>query len=115
MEVEQTMRDTLFLTLLFDFYGDLLTTKQRDYYDLHYNQDLTLQEIAEQNGVSRQSVWDMIRRAEQSLREFEEKTGLVAKMLHRREVIGEIREILSRLRKKAEIERVIALLDSLDE
>ena len=91
------MDDTLFRTLLFDFYGDLLTEKQRDYYDLHYNQDLSLQEIAEQYGTSRQAVWDIIRRSEQSLRDIEEKTGLVSRAMKRRGVIEELLELTERL------------------
>ena len=50
--------------MLLDFYGELLTDKQRECFDLHYNEDLSLAEIAEQLGVSRQGVWDNIRRAE---------------------------------------------------
>ena len=61
-------------TMLFDFFGELLTEKQRTYFDLHYNADLSLAEIAEQEGISRQGVWDIIRRAEATLRHAEEKT-----------------------------------------
>ena len=56
--------ETVWRTMLFDFYGDLLTDKQREYYDLHYNQDLSLAEIAASSGISRQGVWDNIRRAD---------------------------------------------------
>lgn len=78
------MDDTVLHTLLFDFYGDLLTGKQREYYDLHYNSDLSLFEIAEMNGTSRQAVWDVIRRAEQTLRDIEAKTGLIARAARQR-------------------------------
>lgn len=63
--------------MLLDFYGELLTDKQRECFDLHYNEDLSLSEIAEQSGISRQGVWDNIRRAQAALDEMEEKTGLV--------------------------------------
>ena len=66
-------------TMLFDFYGELLTEKQREYFDLHYNEDLSLAEIAALTGISRQGVWDIIRRAEATLRDIEAKTGLVAR------------------------------------
>ena len=71
------MEDRIMQSMLLDFYGELLTERQRSCYDLHVNEDLSLSEIAEQSGISRQGVWDNIRRAEQSLREIEEKTGLV--------------------------------------
>ena len=58
-------------TMLFDFYGELLTEKQREYFDLHYNEDLSLAEIAALTGISRQGVWDIIRRAEATLRDIE--------------------------------------------
>lgn len=84
------MSDTAMRALLFDFYGDLLTIKQRDCFDLHYNEDLSLAEIAEQQGISRQSVWDMIRRAEQSLVEIETKTGLIARFNERRSILKDV-------------------------
>lgn len=69
--------ETVWRTMLFDFYGDLLTDKQREYYDLHYNQDLSLAEIAASSGISRQGVWDNIRRADAALRDTEARLGLV--------------------------------------
>ena len=60
------MDEQLMRVMLFDFYGELLTAKQRMYFHLHYNEDLSLSEIAEQEGISRQGVWDIIRRAEEA-------------------------------------------------
>lgn len=64
-------------SMLLDFYGELLTQKQRECFDLHYNEDLSLSEIANELGISRQGVWDNIRRAEAALTEIESKTGLI--------------------------------------
>lgn len=106
------MDSTAMRTMLLDFYGDLLTEKQREYFDLHYNSDLSLYEIAEQSGVSRQAVWDIIRRAEQSLNGYEAKTGLVARAARRRETVEELRAIAERIPDCAEKRQ---LLDRLDE
>lgn len=70
---------TLELTILFDFYGDILTEKQRELFDLYYNEDLSLAEIAEHLGITRQGVRDSIVRSEEILRNFEEKLGLAEK------------------------------------
>lgn len=84
-------------SMLFDFYGELLTDKQREYFDLHYNEDLSLAEIAEQSGISRQGVWDIIRRAEAAMTEIEEKTGLIKRFNERAAVLSELDEKLSEL------------------
>lgn len=107
------MDETLLRTLLFDFYGELLTDKQRECYDLHYNSDLSLQEIAEHYGATRQAVWDLIRRGERSLREYEARTGLVARALRRREKLSELRELVSALGESPARGRMLALLDEL--
>ena len=73
------MDEQLMRVMLFDFYGELLTAKQRNYFHLHYNEDLSLSEIAEQEGISRQGVWDIIRRAEEALKKKEAKIGLVGR------------------------------------
>jgi len=92
------MEEALFRTMLFDFYGELLTEKQKEYFDLHYNEDLSLAEIAAGEGISRQGVWDIIRRAEESMRRYEEKTGLVERFANQRELIAETEELVGRLR-----------------
>ena len=65
------------MALLFDFYGDMLTERQREFYDLYYNEDLSLSEIAENYGIARQGVRDVIVRAEAALTELEDKTGII--------------------------------------
>ena len=65
--------EALEMTLLFDYYGDLLTERQRSCVDMRYNQDLSLSEIAEELGVSRQGVYDNLSRAEALLRNMEER------------------------------------------
>jgi len=86
--------NTLRRSMLFDFYGELLTEKQREYYDLHFNEDLSLGEIAEQSGISRQGVWDIIRRADKILTETEEKTGLVRRFQQLRVQVDEIEQLV---------------------
>ena len=65
------------MTMLFDFYGDVLTDRQKEFYDLYYNEDLSLGEIAENYGITRQGVRDVIVRAENILTDMEDKTGLI--------------------------------------
>ena len=65
------------MAMLFDFYGDLLTERQREFFDLYYNEDLSLAEIAENYGISRQGVRDVIVRAEAAMSEVEEKTHII--------------------------------------
>ncbi len=69
--------EALEMTLLFDYYGELLTEKQRNCVDMRYNQDMSLGEIAQELGISRQGVYDNLNRAEGLLRNMEQKTGFV--------------------------------------
>lgn len=88
------MEKAVYLSLLLDFYGDLLTEKQRELADLYYNENLSLSEIAENGGISRQAVRDTLLRAEASLRETEEKTGLLARYTKLQKQIGEAEGLL---------------------
>ena len=63
------------MAMLFDFYGDVLTPRQKEFYDLYYNEDLSLAEIAENNGITRQGVRDAIKRGEGTILELEDKVG----------------------------------------
>ena len=89
--------DALEMTLLFDYYGDLLTDRQRMCFDLRHNQDLSLAEIAEELNVSRQGVHDNLSRAEMLLRNMEEKTGCVRRDLACRRVGMTIRTAVQEL------------------
>lgn len=64
---------------LLDFYGDVLTERRRDALDFYYNDDMSLSEIAEEMGISRQGVRDLIKKAEEELLFYEEKLGLAKK------------------------------------
>jgi hypothetical protein len=80
------------MTMLFDFYGEVLTDKQRDFFDLYHNHDMSLGEIAANESITRQGVRDVIVRATQVLRSMEEKLGLVARYKAVQANLAEIRE-----------------------
>ena len=82
--------DALEMTLLYDYYGELLTERQRLCFDMRYNQDLSLAEIAQELEVSRQGVFDNLSRAEALLRNMEEKTGCVRRDLTTRQAVQKI-------------------------
>ena len=85
------------MTMLFDFYGDLLTERQREFYDLYYNEDLSLAEIAENYGISRQGVRDVIVRAEAAMSEIEEKTQIIRRFHQSQTAIAAIDAAADRL------------------
>ncbi len=109
-EVRAVDNSAVMRSMLFDFYGELLTDKQREYFDLRYNEDLSLGEIAEQSGISRQGVWDIIRRAEAAMTDIEEKTGLIRRFLERNAQIDELAEQLKDLGAPEEILQKLARL-----
>ena len=82
--------DALEMALLFDYYGGMLTDKQRDCFDMRYNQDLSLGEIGETLGVSRQAVNDSLTRTEALLRRMEENIGCVKRDMSQRRALQEI-------------------------
>lgn len=82
---------------LFDFYGGLLTERQRFCLEMHYLNDLSLAEIAEELNVSRQAVHDTLRRTEQILQEYECKLGLVARYHQEQHSLQQVFHLLNRL------------------
>ena len=90
------------LIMLYDYYGDLLTERQRECFDLRYNQDMSLGEIGEELGISRQGVYDNLSRAEALLRNMEVKTGCVARDLQYRKTINTILRAVSTLDKHSD-------------
>ena len=88
------------MAMLYDFYGDLLTDRQKEFYDLYYNEDLSLAEIAENYGITRQGVRDVIVRAEAYLTEIEDKTGLIRRF---HTMPSQLREIADCIRQVTDL------------
>lgn len=88
------------IAFLLDFYGGLLTEKQQHCLDMHYNQDMSLAEIAETFSVSRQAIHDVLKRAENLLEEYEERLGLVKRFMRNRDDLTYIIERLKALAAK---------------
>ena len=113
--------DAYELALLFDTYGMMLTDKQRDCFDMRYNQDLSLGEIADTLGVSRQAVCDNLTRTEALLRRMEENIGCVKRDSIRRNVIHEILDAATVLDASSDpailesVQRIRAALHTLEE
>ena len=89
--------DALEMALLFDYYGGMLTDRQRDCFDMRYNQDLSLGEIGEAMGVSRQAVCDNLARTEALLRKMEDNIGCVRRSLRTRKAVQQIQEAARQL------------------
>ena len=105
------------VSLLYDFYGALLTDKQRKCIEMHFLNDFSLSEIADEFGVSRQAIYDIINRTRQMLVDYEGKLGLVRRYQTEQECIQDIFFIMKNLpddiKKKYQLEIVIHKLSRL--
>ena len=101
-------------TMLFDFYGELLTEHQRSIYEDAVYNDMSLGEIAQERGISRQGVHDLIKRCDKILQDYESKLHLVERFAKAKTTVGEI-ERLTRLENAVEqnpeqmIERLVEI------
>ena len=102
------------ISMLMDFYGGILTDKQLDALDLYYNEDLSLAEIAEQIGISRQGVRDLIKKAEEEIFFLEEKLGLAHKMsalrLHSENMLNIAKDVSLPDQLKIEMEEISKII-----
>ena len=88
------MNKILEQALLYDFYGELLTPHQKEIYEQFVLEDLSLSEIAEGAGISRQGVHDLVKRCQRSLEGYEAKLHLVERFLSVKEKVGEVEQML---------------------
>lgn len=104
------------VSMLFDFYGKLLTGKQREILSLHYEQDFSLGEIAEEYTVSRQAVHDILKRSENILEGFEAKLGLVKKFTAEREKLNLVFNLLCEVKgNHQQVEKIKKVIDEIVE
>lgn len=108
------MKD-LNISLLLDFYGNLLPEKQLDMMEQYYGEDLSLSEIAHNSGITRQGVHDNIKRAATELKQFEEKLGLISRFSDITDAANKIKKLLSRDMNPESVlyKEVLQLLDAI--
>jgi len=94
------------MCLLYDFYGDMLTDKQKEIFDLYYNDDLSLSEIAEITGITRQGVRDSVVRSEASMKLMEEKTGLIDRFNKTRETMNQVHQLVDAFAKSPDFHHI---------
>ena len=100
---------------LYDFYGELLTDHQKEVYEQFVLEDLSLGEIAREEGISRQGVHDLVKRCSQTLKGYEEKLHLVEKFMAIKEKTGTIKELLDGYEKERAEEIVKEIRNISDE
>lgn len=106
------MKDMARIPLLFDFYGPLLTARQQALIRAYYLEDLSLGEIAESEGVSRQAVHDLVHRAAAALAEYEQRLGFAAAHLARQDRLQAVATALAQSQVEEARRLVLALLEA---
>ena len=99
------------IAMLLDFYGQLLTPRQYEILDLHYNSDFSLGEIAGQLNISRQGVYDGVKKGKEALRQFEQKLGLVKRFSKHEQTLHRVLESLQGMQPVISGSSEAALLD----
>ncbi len=109
--MDKGMNDIVGKTLLFDFYGELLTDNQKKIYELHFLDDLSLAEISEQMEISRQGVFDTLKRCEHQLTHYEDQLQLVHKFRCNKTRVLEIHQLTLEILKTCQIDHQSLLGD----
>ena len=108
------MEKNVEVSLLFDFYGELLKPSCRQAVELYYNEDLSLAEIAAQTGITRQGVRDSIKRSESQLFEFEDKLCLLKKFIELERGLEKISSLSQNINSISEDEQIQLLASQID-
>jgi uncharacterized protein len=105
------------ISMLYDFYGQLLTAKQQEILKLYHEDNYSLSEIAEEYGISRQGVHDAVKKADKALHEYESKLGLVSKFIEVEEAIAaidsEIDQLMLENRQNNQLTKSLELIKSI--
>lgn len=94
------------LSILYDFYGDLLKSHKKQIFEDYILNDLSLSEIATEQGISRQGVYDIVKRCSQELKAFEVKLGLVRRFVSVKEKLEQLKDMLSEAERTGQYSRI---------
>ena len=106
------------MAMLYDFYGQLLTKRQQEIVEMFYSDDLSLSEIAQEYCISRQAVYDLLKRTEKILEDYESKLRLVHKFKQQQRKIADIGELVSLAQKTQNIdllEKISEIIQEINE
>lgn len=103
------------MSLLLDFYSNLLTEKQKQVMGYYFEEDMSLGEISEELHTSRQAVYDLIKRSEKILRKYEGELGLIKRFMDQKEKLIEIKKILINYHSNDDLNRAINLVNEIIE
>ena len=107
------MEKNVKVSILCELYGKLLTEKQYEFLNDYYNNDLSLSEIAENNKITRQAVWDNIKKGEKKLFEYEEKLLFMKRMFNQEKKIEKVLSELTKIQKDSSDKKVASILESI--
>lgn len=107
------MEEKLKQAYLYDFYGELLNDHQRKAYEDFYFQDLTLSEIAEEEGISRQGVHDLVKRSARTLEDYEKKLHLIEKFMNIKDKVEQIQKLVQKEDQDTAREEIAKISDEI--
>ncbi len=103
---QETLDRIVELSLLYDYYGELLKEQKRQVFEDYVLNDLSLSEIAEERGISRQAIHDTVKRCSKELMEYEEKLSLVRKFQVIKDKVNEIHQTALKLKEEAQLDEI---------
>ena len=109
--MNEKLNEKVKMSMLFEFYGELITEKQYEFIDDYYNNDLSLSEIAENNGITRQAVRDIIKKGEKKLFEYEEKLTFMKRTLNQEKKIEKVLSELTKIQKDYSDKKIANILE----
>ena len=109
--VEEKLKKKIEISMLCEYYGSLLTTKQYTFLNDYYNNDLSLSEIADNNQITRQAVRDIIKKGEKKLFEYEEKLSFMKRMLKQNKKIAKILSQITKIQKEYSDKKIAIILE----
>ena len=109
--VEEKLKKKIEISMLWEYYGSLLTKKQYTFLYDYYNNDLSLSEIADNNQITRQAVRDIIKKGEKKLFEYEEKLSFMKRMLKQNKKIAKILSQITKIQKEYSDKQIAIILE----